>query len=139
MKAMSYRQWIADYTRRHNGVLLGKCKEATEEMCAAFPELTKVAGHVHCEWGKRGHFWATTADGTIVDPTRAQFPGAIAYEAWSPGQTVRVGRCMNCGADIWRESNDLKSVRREEICGEDCARALGDYYNDPSRRERLPE
>lgn len=55
----------------------GLCEEATEAMIKTFPELTRVAGDV---WDpEKGpttaepHWWCQTAEGEIVDPTRAQF------------------------------------------------------------------
>jgi hypothetical protein len=131
---VTYDDWIREYFTSQSGILLGKCREAVTEMRKAFPELAEVRGHVTCAWGRRGHFWATAPDGTIVDPTRAQFPGPVEYEAWNPGQTVRVGRCMNCGEDIWREVTDLSQVRREEVCGDACSRELEAYFNDPAKR-----
>lgn len=99
MKA-EYATWIAAFLDR-TPILLGECDRATKEMVVSFPELTRVAGHVYCSWGKRGHFWCSTTDGVVVDPTRGQFPGPVTYEPWSPGEEVHAGRCMECGADIW--------------------------------------
>lgn len=124
-----YAEWIEDYAKRSGGFMLGKCREATEEMRVVFPELTQVRGHVFCLWGRRGHFWLTDAAGEIVDPTRSQFPVGIEYDPWTPGETVRVGRCMNCGEDIWREVDSLENVRREEVCSAQCSRELEAYYN----------
>jgi hypothetical protein len=140
MIAARYAEWIAAYSIRQDGILLGKCREAVADMLAAFPELREVRGHVHCMWGKRGHFWTQDLDGSIVDPTRAQFPGGIEYEPWVEGSEVRVGKCMNCGADIWEQVKDLLHVETNSICGPDCERELEHYYNDDNddmKREAL--
>lgn len=103
----NYAAWIAEYLGRFRipEACLGRCQEAVTEMHRAFPELTIVKGHVHCAapWGKRGHWWLTTADGAIIDPTRAQFNSTIvwAYEPYVEGDDVRLGACMECGASIW--------------------------------------
>lgn len=103
---MTYDEWIADYHRRE-GSGYGRCKSACETMRAAFPELTIVPGHVYCAWGRRGHFWLTAPDGTIVDPTREQFPGPVDYDPWKPGDLVDVGACMECGERIWLPAQTL--------------------------------
>jgi hypothetical protein len=60
--------------------------------------------------GKRGHVWLVNPDGDVVDPTRGQFPGDITYEPWEPGDEVRVGTCMQCGAGIWRKVPSLEQT-----------------------------
>lgn len=119
---MNYREWIDDYSDRKEGVLLGKCAEATKEMVAAFPELTRVPGHVYGTWGKRAHWWCETADGQVVDPTVGQFPDPfLEYERWIPGDEVRVGKCMNCGREIWRALQTLEEEPpRESFCDAMC-------------------
>lgn len=123
-----YQQWIEDYKKR-NPILLGACHAATAEMKEAFPELTVVRGYVYCAWGKRGHLWLTTDDGTIVDPTAEQFPGVFEYEPWVPGSEVRIGTCMNCGDEIWESFQSLDDVVEKDICSAGCydafARSLG--------------
>jgi hypothetical protein len=104
---VEYQEWAERFARRNDGIVLGACRKAVKEMIQAFPELHEVLGHVQCSWGRRGHAWCIDEGGEIVDPTRAQFPGPITYEPWQPGQAVRVGRCMNCGMDIWREATTL--------------------------------
>jgi hypothetical protein len=126
--AATYQEWIADYVKR-SPVVLGKCREAVARMRRAFPELAEVRGHVYCVWGKRGHFWAVAPDGAIVDPTRAQFPGPITYEPWESGDAVRVGKCMNCGEEIWAEVSDLRSVPHREFCGEVCEAAMARFLS----------
>jgi hypothetical protein len=128
---VTYDQWITDYTTRHDGQLLGKCREAVAEMRAAFPELREVRGHVWCTWGQRGHVWCAAPDGTVVDPTAAQFPPPIfEYDEWKPGSEVRVGTCMECGNAIYEacESLDDEPPRRE-FCDARCYDNYAAYLN----------
>lgn len=123
-----YRKWIKEFSDRHDGIVLGECIRATAEMLAAFPELREVRGHVHCMWGKRGHVWCVDQSGAIIDPTRTQFPGPIEYEAWKPGDEVCVGKCMNCGEEIWRGVQDLANVKTECVCSDGCDEELRREY-----------
>lgn len=123
-----YSAWIADYIKRHNGSAYGLCKEATEEMVAAFPELRRVAGHVFCLWGQRSHFWCVTESGEIVDPTASQFGAVGSYEEWKPGAEVCVGKCMECGSEIWEPVESLDEVREKRVCSEVCSRSLEAEY-----------
>lgn len=53
----------------------GKCKELSQQAVAADPSLELVRGTYVCPmWGEQHHWWCKTADGTIVDPSVAQFP-----------------------------------------------------------------
>lgn len=116
-----YVTWIKAYIDRMDGKLLGRCKDAVEEMAKAFPELTKVPGHVYTDWGMRGHWWCKTADGEVIDPTAKQFGFIFAYEPWVPGTEVRVGKCMECGDEIWKAVQTLEEEpRRETFCSKDC-------------------
>jgi hypothetical protein len=103
VKAMSmnraYSEWIA-----HNvvGDPRGLCKEVTERMAAAFPELRRVRGHYVCpSEGRLQHWWLVAADGTIVDPTKRQFvsDGKGAYEPHEG--PVPTGKCLNCGEYVY--------------------------------------
>lgn len=131
----AYRQWIEDYVERQNGVLLGKCSAACKEMILIFPELKIVRGHVYdTYWGKRSHFWLESRDAKIIDPTRDQFPArSIQYEAWDPSVPVKVGKCMECGTEIFKcvETLDEKPLN-ESVCSEECQTRLLDYYNNMS-------
>jgi hypothetical protein len=123
-----YADWIKAYVSR-SGYVFGKCKDGAKEMAAAFPELTVVLGHVYCSWGKRGHAWLVNAEGTIVDPTASQFPDIFEYEPWKPGDTVRVGKCMECGEEIWEPVFELESTPpQRSVCGPECEAALTRAY-----------
>jgi hypothetical protein len=123
-----YTAWIASYVERQQGFVLGACRRASDEIRAEFPELCEVRGHVFCVWGKRGHVWCIDPDGNIVDPTRVQFPGPIEYEPWKPGDVVCVGRCMNCGDEIWSSVPDLETVQTERVCSDACDDDLRRQY-----------
>lgn len=93
----SYKDWIADYVE---GDGYGQCKEVTEAMAAAFPELAQVKGHYYCfTWGEREHRWLKTADGEVVDPTATQFPSKGTGEYVELDETAPrpTGKCPNCG------------------------------------------
>ena len=107
-----YQRWITEYLVRIGGEPLGKCQEACKEMVTAFPELKKIRGHVHCPWGKRAHVWLEDTEGKIVDPTSSQFPYIFKYEVWKPGDEVRVGKCMNCGNEIWKSVSLTKQIAK---------------------------
>lgn len=115
----AYSEWIASYLERNRSTL-GKCHSATSEMMTEFPELQLVKGHVYCPFGKRGHVWLKDPDGKVVDPTASQFGMVFDYEPWEPGMEVRVGRCMECGVDIWRAVDTLDEDHSDCICSKEC-------------------
>src|SRR6478609_5090804 len=98
---MNYGQWIAEYVTRCNGFVRGKCAEATAEMAQAFPELRRVAGFALASWGDDQHWWCVAPDGSVVDPTAAQFGGVIfryeEIELANPHRPIPTGACGNCG------------------------------------------
>lgn len=64
-----------DLSAAHDYSLRGRCKELCDAAVAADPSLTLVRGHYHCwHWGKQPHWWTVRPDGTVFDPTAAQFP-----------------------------------------------------------------
>ena len=80
----------------------GKCKEFSEELAQANPTLSVVRGYYHCtSWGEQAHWWCITPDGTIIDPTKDQFPskGLGDYEPFDG--TIA---CENCGKIINEEN-----------------------------------
>lgn len=124
----AYDAFTAAYLDRHDGHVRGKCDEATRKMAAAFPELRRACGFVHWDAGHRQvrdqHWWCVTPEGVIVDPTKAQFQGAVPgtlllYEELDlskPEDRKRVptGRCMDCGADAYDHNN---------FCSDACEKA----------------
>ena len=128
MSAAIYVEWIKAYVERHRATgILGRCRQASEEMRAVFPELRLVRGHVHVigmHAGSRAHWWLETADGTVVDPTESQFPAVLDYDEWRPGHPVRISKCMDCGQEIWQEVESLDNVPEQRFCDEGCRRSF---------------
>jgi hypothetical protein len=115
-----YDEWIIAYLARTPHVY-GQCTSAAREMHEAFPELVEVRG-----WANyREHVWLIDSSGAIVDPTATQFVPPIEYRAFQPGDTVRVGRCMNCGDVIYAEVERLDDSKyARSVCDNDCAAEL---------------
>ncbi|MCK9567537.1 hypothetical protein M0R72_01145 [Candidatus Pacearchaeota archaeon] len=127
---MTYAEWIAAYIESQNGIVYGQCSSAVAAMVKVFPELRIVRGHVFdLQLGQRSHWWLVTAAGEIVDPTKGQFPCLMEYEEWVPGTEVRVGACMQCGADIWEavDSLDGPPIHRN-FCSSECEAELISEY-----------
>lgn len=122
--------WISAYLERDGNNGYGRCQQASTEMQSAFPELRIVKGHVYTTWGKRAHWWLVTEQGDVVDPTAAQFPNILEYEEWRPGMEVRVGKCMNCGDEIWAPVQTLDTLPpSKSICSPDCEDELNRAFN----------
>lgn len=82
--------------------LRGKCKELSEAAVAADPTLTLVRGFYYCPvWGEQQHWWAQAQDGTIVDPTAAQFPSLGKGQYIPFDGTVH---CANCDKSMEESS-----------------------------------
>jgi hypothetical protein len=127
MSAEHYGAWIKAYVDRHNGSVLGRCHDAVKEMHAAFPELRVVRGHVYVlgiHAGGRAHWWLETPEGAVVDPTESQFPAVLSYEEWKPGDPVRIGKCMDCGQEIWEGVTSLDNVRIRRFCDANCEQSF---------------
>lgn len=126
----SYADWIAGYLAAFEDPsrTLGRCRQAAEAMARSFPELEVVRGHVLCPapWGRRGHWWAVSPEGDILDPTAGQFTLGIArYEPYVEGGDVRLGKCMECGTEIWGPPlGGIDSQFCDEACRHDFGRAL---------------
>lgn len=99
----------------------GRCKELSEEACAADPSLTLVRGHYFCPmWNtEEPHWWTTRPDGTIHDPTREQFPsrGMGIYTPFNG-----MVECANCGKEIAEEEASVEG--RYAFC---CYRCHGRF------------
>lgn len=116
-----YEAWIQE----HAAIPYGRCAALTQEMAAAFPELTRVRGHYYCfGWGEREHWWLTTPDGTVIDPTKAQFPsqGLGHYEPLDESQPEPTGICPQCGDQVFDGGT---------CCSEDCHMAYVAYCTNP--------
>jgi hypothetical protein len=86
----------------------GKCRLESEKMKSRFPELRVTAGYFYDPfWGKQAHWWCVAPDGTILDPTVCQFPSGEIGEPGNdwyeevPESDRPLGRCMDCGADVY--------------------------------------
>jgi hypothetical protein len=123
---MTYQDWITSYIASNNGIVYGKCSVAVQEMIKVFPELKIVRGHIFdLMWGRRSHWWLSTADGEIIDPTKSQFPCVVEYEEWLPGTEVRVGKCMNCGNEIFAIVDSLdEPIINKSVCSDECEKEL---------------
>jgi hypothetical protein len=115
-----YEEWIKAYVARFDSPkhTLGRCREAVEEMHREFPLLRVVKGHVYCPppWGKRAHWWLEDQDHGIIDPTRSQFPGILFYQEYIEGDDVRIGKCMECGTELWGPPEQVGKM----FCGTEC-------------------
>ena len=91
------RSTDADYLK-----FRGQCKPMAEAAVKADPTLTLVRGHYFCpHWGKQAHWWTVRQDGTIFDPSAAQFPSKGAGEYMPFDGTVE---CSNCGKGMTEET-----------------------------------
>jgi hypothetical protein len=100
-----------DYTKYR-----GKCKEMSEALVASDPTLTLVRGFYICPiWGEQQHWWCKKPNGTVVDPTKDQFPsrGIGTYVEF----TGKIN-CSNCGKEINEEEADIEG--RYAFCSYKC-------------------
>lgn len=96
---MTYDEWIAENVKDYHEAY-GMCRQVSEKMLTAFPELKLVRGHYYCaHWGEREHWWLVAPDGEIVDPTKIQFPslGTGEYVELDPDEEEPIGMCAQCG------------------------------------------
>jgi hypothetical protein len=82
-----------------DATLRGKCHEYAEAAVAADPSLTLTRGW-YCDpiWGREEHWWTTRPDGSIFDPTSAQFPMGGVEQWYEPFEGHYP--CMECGGDV---------------------------------------
>ena len=125
----TYEAWIAAWVLKQP-FLRGTCARGAKEMVEAFPELRRVAGWVFGpKMPPTEHFWCVTRDAAIVDPTAGQFEGELNYREFRPGDSVCVGRCMNCGDYIYAPVESLDDPgNRRSVCSDACENALEAEY-----------
>lgn len=129
---MTYAEWIKQHypTSRE---ALGKCKEASHAMKAAFPELRVTNGFVHGPgFSDAMHWWCVATDGSIVDPTAIQYGGPILHEEIDdshPARNFSQARCMNCG-ERYYATPELDGVMHTKAC----EREFEEYMNGPLKR-----
>jgi hypothetical protein len=94
----------------------GKCKEMSTALVDADPSLALVRGYYYCSaLGKLPHWWTKRPDGTIVDPTKDQFPSK------GTGRYVEFDgfvECSECGKKIKEEDADLDG--EHAFCSGEC-------------------
>lgn len=120
-----YTQWIEKHITT-SGEAYGNCDQITKKMAEEFPELTRVRGHYYCiAWGERTHWWLTTPEGKIIDPTAAQFSsqGRGTYIPWNEGDKEPTGKCPNCGEYSWDH---------QDFCSDECGNAYVAYLGEKS-------
>jgi hypothetical protein len=84
----------------------GKCKEMSEALAASDATLTLVRGYYHCPiWGEQAHWWTKKPDGTIIDPSKDQFPSRGIGDYVEFDGTVE---CAECGKVIPEEEADIE-------------------------------
>lgn len=95
--------------------LRGKCHEMSEAAVAADPSLRLVRGWYHDPiWGSQEHWWTVRSDGSIFDPTAAQFP-MPGVAAWYE-EYVGIFPCMGCGTEVREDDPD----RYDACCTSTC-------------------
>lgn len=102
----------------------GKCKEMSEKLCAADPSLRLVRGwYYDPHWGQQGHWWCVRTDGTIVDPTKDQFPsrGSGLYEEFDGWY-----ECEQCGKMVHESA--MVTCGNYPCCSDMCAMRLVGVY-----------
>lgn len=124
-----YEAWIQEWRSRN--VSLGMCSAATSQMQKAFPELRRVRGHVIYLYGRAAHWWLETSEHGVVDPTADQFHIIHEYEEYKEGQEVRIGRCMNCGMDIYDIT--MHSKKSTSLCSEECENLFRIWLDESPR------
>jgi len=109
----AYSAWImANVT----GDPHGTCKQVTERMALAFPELHRVRGHYCCPIeGRQTHWWLVAPDGAVIDPTRTQFAseGHGVYEPHIGAEPT--GKCLNCGEYAYDHATFCSSTCTDEF------------------------
>lgn len=100
----------------------GKCKEMSEALVAEDPNLTLVRGFYHCPLlGKEQHWWCKKPNGTIVDPTKLQFPsGGIKefYEEFDGRITCE--ECGKEGMEMGISEGPWQTTGRYVLCSYEC-------------------
>lgn len=124
-----FKFWNPPPTERD--ICRNKCTWWAQTFMEKHPELILVKGFFGIynplnpctEVAIQEHVWFTTSDGTLIDPTRAQF-GAIPdggrdlYRVFNPEvDLILVGKCPNCG----EENYGLEKDGPKDICSDECA------------------
>ncbi len=115
-----YSTWIkCHYPDRESAAYM--CAGAVVKMVESFPELKAVRGW----YGGSAHWWCVAPDGSVVDPTEAQFLqwSEEKYVAFRDGiDPEPIGKCMSCGEYVW-------SGNEPNACSPECLADLNAEYN----------
>jgi hypothetical protein len=118
-------------------ILQAQCYSFCEAFVEKFSHLTMVKGwYVAAEHNYTEHWWLIEKDGTVVDPTKGQF-SIQTGEYVSHGSKrakelelfAKIGRCPNCGGDIYEGDEDFGGV-----CSDECAASYSEYLTTEMRR-----
>lgn len=96
--------------------LRGRCHELSLAHIEAHPDHRLVRGWYHCPiWGREEHWWTVGPDGTIHDPTAAQFPsgGLGEYEEYRG-----LLACEQCGREV--AEDEALHYGRFHFCSDTC-------------------
>ncbi len=94
----------------------GRCRELSEAAVAENPLLRLVRGHyIDPQWGVQPHWWTVRPDGTIHDPTAAQFPSKGLGEYVEFDGFVE---CEECGERV--AEADARFDGRHAFCSYTC-------------------
>lgn len=118
---MTPAEWIEKRQRCESP--RNQCSRWTSELVAQFPELTRTRGHVVYPDGRRiEHWWTVATDGSIVDPTVAQFKPGFTYEPLPADALEPIGKCLWCGSYVWPPR-----ITRD-ACSDECYDSLVKEY-----------
>lgn len=127
---MNYTSTIADMPEPYRSwceanvqpPVRGKCLMYADRMLTAFPELRTVRGHVGKVHRDCEHWWCVTPDGTVIDPTAAQFRVGSVYIPFVEGSDEPTGVCPNCGEYCFNGVS---------VCTAECQREYAAYLRNP--------
>lgn len=127
-----YQKWIRQNGYHYPLKARNQCQSACNKMVQAFPELKLVRGWIDFKLGTQ-HWWCELEDGTIVDPTEAQFTGReLHYIKFEEGVDAEcLGKCMNCGSECWdKDPETLEPLQyvNANCCSPECELELQAYY-----------
>jgi hypothetical protein len=103
-----YQQWIDAHVPERCERM---CRQKSEEMANAFPEL-RVVG-VFSTMGFGGHAWCVNKKGEVVDPTYHQFKSYNHTREPFEMKDFPIGKCLVCGELIIPDTQR----NRNEFCG----------------------
>jgi hypothetical protein len=95
---MTYNEWIRIHVQNTHRT----CREVTQSMAEAFPDLKRIRGHYCCPVsGTQPHWWLIDSQGSIVDPTANQFPSRGTGDYVEYAGPEPTGKCLDCGELVY--------------------------------------